>query len=209
MATNTPKLNLVKPDMADYADIRVLNQNMDILDREVGGLDYVKNVVKSDSGLTFTKKDDTEIQVPLNYMPTTGGNFTGDITVKGHSIVSIVEVIDKREATNVFNITKNEHNQDALNGDYYKVVKYSDGTMTLDMCCSIQYNNIPSGGKVINFPTPFKDNKLFVQCSSLDQNEDEYYCNYVTARVSNTNMYIYNNFNAEDRLMVRIIGEWE
>lgn len=56
MATNTPKLNLVKPDMADFADIRVLNQNMDILDREVGGLDYVKNVVKSDSGLTFTKK---------------------------------------------------------------------------------------------------------------------------------------------------------
>lgn len=91
MATNTPKLNLVKPDMADFADIRVLNQNMDILDREVGGLDYVKNVVKSDSGLTFTKKDDTEIQVPLNYMPTTGGNFTGDITVQNNDIDYIIE----------------------------------------------------------------------------------------------------------------------
>lgn len=91
MATNTPKLNLVKPDMADYADIRVLNQNMDILDKEVGGLDYVKNVVKSDSGLTFTKKDDSEIQVPLNYMPTTGGNFTGDITVQNNDIDYIIE----------------------------------------------------------------------------------------------------------------------
>lgn len=34
MATNTPNLNLVKPEMSDYADIRVLNGNMDILDKE-------------------------------------------------------------------------------------------------------------------------------------------------------------------------------
>lgn len=93
MATNTPKLNLVKPDMADYADIRVLNQNMDILDREVGGLDYVKNVVTSGTGLTFTKKDDTEIQVPLNYLPITGGNLTGDITVLTKPVVTIEETI--------------------------------------------------------------------------------------------------------------------
>lgn len=33
MATNTPNLNLVKPAMDDYADIRVLNGNMDILDK--------------------------------------------------------------------------------------------------------------------------------------------------------------------------------
>lgn len=91
MATNTPKLNLVKPDMADFADIRVLNQNMDILDREVGGLDYVKNVTKSDSGLTFTKKDDSQIQVPLNYMPLTGGNFTGDITIQDKAVDYIIE----------------------------------------------------------------------------------------------------------------------
>lgn len=33
MATHTPNLNLVKPAMDDYADIRVLNSNMDILDK--------------------------------------------------------------------------------------------------------------------------------------------------------------------------------
>jgi hypothetical protein len=32
MATNTPKLNLVKPDLTDNVDISVLNGNMDILD---------------------------------------------------------------------------------------------------------------------------------------------------------------------------------
>lgn len=110
MATYTPKLNLVKPDMADYADIRVLNQNMDILDKEVGGLDYVKNVVKSDTGLTFTKKDNSEIEVPLNYMPVTGGNFTGDITVKNAAPMYVID-----EGTS--------ETYDA------KYIKYSNGTM--------------------------------------------------------------------------------
>lgn len=82
MATNTPNLNLVKPEMSDYADVRVLNKNMDILDEAVGGLDYVKDVTKSDTGLTFTKKDDTTVNVALDYMPIAGGNFTGDITIQ-------------------------------------------------------------------------------------------------------------------------------
>lgn len=209
MATNTPNLNLVKPEMADYADIRVLNNNMDILDNAVGGLDYVKNVTKSDDGLTFTKKDDSEIQVPLNYLPITGGNLTGDVTIKNNAVVYPVEIIDKREATNVFNTTKNENNQKDINGDYYKIVKYSDGTMRLDACYSMQYNDTDGNAKPVTFPIPFATNKLFVQCSSLDQNEDNYYCNYVTARVSTTGMYIYNNFNAEDRLMVSVIGDWK
>jgi hypothetical protein len=110
MATNTPNLNLVKPEMADYADIRVLNQNMDILDTAVGGLDYVKNVTKSDEGLTFTKKDDTQINVPLDYMKITGGNFTGDITVKN---VAPMYVID-------------EGSSEQYGAKY---IKYSNGTM--------------------------------------------------------------------------------
>ena len=93
MATNTPNLNLVKPEMADYADIRVLNGNMDILDTTIGGLDYVKNVTKSDAGLTFTKKDDTQITVPLDYMKITGGNFTGNITVQEKQVLYIVNSV--------------------------------------------------------------------------------------------------------------------
>lgn len=126
MATNTPKLNLVKPDMADYADIRVLNQNMDILDKEVGGLNYVKNVVKSDTGLTFTKKDDSEIQVPLNYLPITGGNLTGDLTIQNNQVISIVDVVTTEKQTSV---------------------KYSNGTL-------IQYGTIDNPSTT-NFKTPF------------------------------------------------------
>lgn len=145
MATNTPKLNLVKPDMADFADIRVLNQNMDILDREVGGLDYVKNVVKSDSGLTFTKKDDTEIQVPLNYMPTTGGNFTGDITIRNNQVVYIVDKIVSDNQTSI---------------------KYADGTL-------VQYANIDSPKTentilTLTFQVPFIDANYYVLTTPRD-----------------------------------------
>lgn len=110
MATNTPNLNLVKPEMADYADIRVLNGNMDILDNAVGGLDYVKNVTKSDEGLTFTKKDDTQINVSLNYLPITGGNLTGDITVNNVAPMYVIA-----EGSN------KQYNS--------KYIKYSNGTM--------------------------------------------------------------------------------
>lgn len=123
MATNTPNLNLVKPEMADYADIRVLNGNMDILDSAVGGLDYVKNVTKSDEGLTFTKKDDTEINVPLNYLPITGGNLTGNITVQSNQVIYATETITDET------------------GNYY--TEYSDGSIV----CGGVYTDLNQGGK--------------------------------------------------------------
>lgn len=83
MATTTTNLKLVKPDLTDFADIRVLNQNMDTLDNAVGGLDYIKNVTTSDSGLTFTKKDDSVVNVPLDYLKLTGGTVTGDTEFTG------------------------------------------------------------------------------------------------------------------------------
>lgn len=137
MATNTPNLNLVKPEMADYADIRVLNGNMDILDREVGGLDYVKNVVTSDTGLTFTKKDDTEIQVPLNYLPITGGNLTGDITVNG-----------KAPQYEIERLTDDSNEKYTLTA-----IKYSNGVLSQVVSCK-QFTNT---NEQITFLIPFKD----------------------------------------------------
>lgn len=93
MATNTPNYNLVKPELNDFADIRVINGNMDIIDNVLGELDYVKDVTKSDEGLTFTKKDNSQIQVPLNYLPLTGGNLTGNVTVQNKQVLYTVKSI--------------------------------------------------------------------------------------------------------------------
>ena len=66
MATNTPNLNLVKPEMSDYADIRVLNGNMDIIDKAFTDLVYIKNVTTTDTEIVFTKNDNTEIKIPFS-----------------------------------------------------------------------------------------------------------------------------------------------
>lgn len=205
----TTNYNLYKPDYDDTIDVDFLNKNMDVLDNQINGLDYVQNVNTSDNGLMFIKRNGDTIPVPLDYLPITGGNLTGDVTIKNNAVVYPIEIIDKRKATNVFNATINENAEIAINDDYYKIVKYSDGTMRLDACYSLQYSDTNGYAKPITFPMPFANNKLFIQCSSLDQKEDEYYCNYVTARVSETGMYIYNYFNSKDRLMVSVIGEWK
>lgn len=149
MATNTPKLGLVKPEMSDYADIRVLNKNMDILDKEVGGLNYVKDVTTSDDGLTFTKKDDTEISVPLDYMKITGGNFTGDITVQEKPVISIIETITS---------------------DNGYVIKYSNGYMEQ------HYKIRPTTAQfyTLNFLAPFYDTNYIIGTCGEKQDVGEY-----------------------------------
>ena len=57
MATETTNLHLTKPDMTDWADIRVINNNWDILDRIFGGT--VGDIDKSNTGLVVTKQDET------------------------------------------------------------------------------------------------------------------------------------------------------
>lgn len=89
----TTNYNLYKPDYDDTIDVNFLNQNMDVLDGTVAGLNYVQNVNTSDKGLTFIKRDGQQIDVPLNYLKLTGGNVTGDITVNDKPVISIEETI--------------------------------------------------------------------------------------------------------------------
>lgn len=57
MATQTPVLNLVKPDYAETADVAVINDNMDTLDTAVGR--GVVNITRSGTTFTATRKDGT------------------------------------------------------------------------------------------------------------------------------------------------------
>lgn len=79
----TNNYNLYKPDYDDTIDVNFLNQNMDVLDATVAGLNHVKNVNTSDEGLTFIKRDGQQIAVPLNYLKLTGGNVKGDTEFTG------------------------------------------------------------------------------------------------------------------------------
>lgn len=79
----TKNLRLSKPSYDDDVDIQIINTNMDILDDNISNLDYVKNVTTDNNGLTFTKKDNSQIKVPLNYLKLTGGNVKGDTEFTG------------------------------------------------------------------------------------------------------------------------------
>lgn len=82
MATNTPNYNLVKPELNDFADIRVLNGNMDIIDAQL------KKAIDIDLSNYATKPE------LKNYLPLTGGNLSGDITIKNNDIDYVIEHVD-------------------------------------------------------------------------------------------------------------------
>lgn len=86
MATKTTNYNLTKPDMADYADIRVLNANMDIID---SAMKTISDLAGSGGGGDTPPIDlsDYALKSQLNsYLPLTGGNLTGMLTINGKEV---------------------------------------------------------------------------------------------------------------------------
>lgn len=88
MATKTTNYNLTKPDLNDWADIRILNTNMDIID----------NAMKSISDLAGRSTGNTNninlsgyaLKSQLDgYLPITGGNVTGKLTYNGVEVATV------------------------------------------------------------------------------------------------------------------------
>ena len=88
MATKTTNYNLTKPDLNDWADIRILNANMDIID----------NAMKSISDLAGRGSGNTSninlsgyaLKSQLDgYLPITGGNVTGKLTYNGAEVATV------------------------------------------------------------------------------------------------------------------------
>lgn len=85
MATKTTNYNLTKPDMTDYADIRVLNANMDIID---SAMKTISDLAESGGGGTPSiDLSQYALKTQLDgYLPLTGGNLTGMITIEGKEV---------------------------------------------------------------------------------------------------------------------------
>lgn len=86
MATKTTNYNLTKPDMTDYADIRVLNTNMDIIDST---MKTISDLVGSGSGGDTPSIDlsDYALKSQLNsYLPLSGGDLSGMLTINGKEV---------------------------------------------------------------------------------------------------------------------------
>lgn len=86
MATKTLNYNLTKPDMTDYADIRVLNANMDIID---SAMKTISDLAGSGGGGDAPSIDlsDYALKSQLNnYLPLTGGDLSGMLTINGKEV---------------------------------------------------------------------------------------------------------------------------
>lgn len=86
MATKTTNYNLTKPDLTDWADIRVLNANMDIIDST---MKTISDLANSGSGGDTPSIDLSAYALKTNlndYLPLTGGDLTGMITINGKEV---------------------------------------------------------------------------------------------------------------------------
>ena len=87
MSTKTTNYNLTKPDMNDYADIRVINTNMDIID---SAMKSISDLAGSGSGGGNAPSVDLSgyaLKSNLNnYLPLSGGDLSGMITINGKEV---------------------------------------------------------------------------------------------------------------------------
>lgn len=137
MATNTPNYNLVKPELNDFADIRVLNGNMDIIDTQL------KKASDIDLSNYATKPELN------NYLPLTGGNLSGDITILEKPVLTIIEQVTNDEQV---------------------CTKYGDGTLMT----RINHNNVVGQSWIVNFLVPFVDTNYVATASAYGVGTTDY-----------------------------------
>lgn len=87
MATKTTNYNLTKPDLNDWADIRVLNANMDIID---GAMKTISDLAGTGGGGADIDLSAYALKSQLDgYLPLTGGNVTGTLKYNGLEVATV------------------------------------------------------------------------------------------------------------------------
>lgn len=186
----TTNYNLYKPDYDDTIDVNFLNQNMDVLDGTVAGLNYVQNVNTSNKGLTFIRRDGQQVDVPLNYLKLTGGNVTGDITIQDKQLNYVVEDITNTENPNYD----------------LRSIKYNDGTLKNIVTCKV---NIPV--TTITLLTPFVSIDNLEVCNgrfAIGTNQTAQENMFTVAKLTTTSFQTANGANSS-RQQTTLIGRWK
>lgn len=87
MSTKTTNYNLTKPDMNDYADIRVINTNMDIIDIAMKSISDLAGRGSGGGNAPSVDLSGYALKSNLNnYLPLSGGDLSGMITINGKEV---------------------------------------------------------------------------------------------------------------------------
>lgn len=187
MSTYTNNLNLIKPGYDDDIDVAQLNNNSDVIDTQITNIINVNdaqntNISKLDGRVT-TLENKT-----YPYLPLTGGNLTGDLTVNN------IEV--------PFTRTKTEFTRGIIIAD-----KYVNGKLVITIIDLIKSGVTLTG---VTFPIPFVGNLQDLICnvgnissegvSGLDVN--------VPYNVTTTN-FSYRRGNVYSKTTYQFIGRWK
>lgn len=87
MATKTKNYKLTKPDLTDWADIRVLNANMDVID---DAMKTISDLAGSGGGGADIDLSAYALKSQLDgYLPLTGGNVTGTLKYNGKEVATV------------------------------------------------------------------------------------------------------------------------
>lgn len=141
MSTYTEHYKLVKPSYDEDIDVLDINNNMDTIDNVIHSLDFVQNAFTDESGLHLNKRDGGIIDIPLDYLKLTGGNITGDLTVKDNQVISNLKA-------------------DVSNDNGY--VKLSNGLLLQWGTVQVLTTDTAGTIKQITLPIPFANNKYTV-----------------------------------------------
>lgn len=132
MATYTENLNLKKPDLTDPASIGDINNNMDILDEEVGALHTEVSQMR-DGGLIIEEISNNVGDVA------SGDTFSGqlDIFKAGYRPIGVVGYACNGSGSSYANLFACYISGNTL---YYRVRNARSGVMTLTLITNILYH---------------------------------------------------------------------
>lgn len=178
----TKNLKLSKPSYDDDVDIQIINTNMDIIDENINNIDLSPYALKKD------------------YLPLTGGNITGELTVQNKNVVTIIET---------------------LTNDNGYCIKYSDGYMEQHYKVATTTDNFFR----LNFLIPFIDTNYVIGTCGEAEDVGEYgsFVDYVGDTVgalkpeyaiSKTGVTLSSHYawafghKGKQKVMVNVWGKW-
>lgn len=91
MATKTSNYKLTKPDLNDWADIRIINANMDIIDSAIKSISDLAGRGTGNTNNIDLSSYALKSQLD-GYLPTTGGNVTGKLTYNGVEVATVKNI---------------------------------------------------------------------------------------------------------------------